>query len=90
MASRQPYDPHRPPAASLSTNSRAPRSAFLPTPVQHVCRPTSAPLLNRFYSSLFLSLLSSSYLWDTLAAPSLCPIEARRPASGRPSGIPST
>ena len=38
-------------------------------PVQHSCRPTSAPLLNRSHSSLFLSLLSSVRMWGTPRGP---------------------
>ena len=57
--------PHPFVPAPLRTSSRAPTSALLPTPVPHVCRPTSTPVLNRFYlfySSFFSSPLFYLYL----------------------------
>ena len=47
-------------------------SAMTGTVFQYSCRPTSAPVLNRFYLSIVLScpLLSSSiYLWGTTRGP---------------------
>ena len=60
----------------MKTSSRPPTSAFLPTPVQHVCRPTSTPMLNRFYLlyiSLFFSPLSYLYVYGV-------PLSASPPA----------
>jgi hypothetical protein len=37
--------------------------------VQHSCCPTSTPVLNRFYSSIVLSLLSSIRIWGTPRGP---------------------
>ena len=73
--------PIAPAAASLRTSSRAPTSASLPNPVQHVCRPTSAPMLNRFYLFykffLIFFLLLSTY-GVPLAAPSRQPDRSPR------------
>ena len=55
-------------------------------PVQHSCRPTSAPVLNRSRSSFFLFSLLSRY-GVPLAAPYAISIEARRPVRRRSSGI---
>jgi len=75
-------------AASLNTSSRAPTSAFLPTPVQHVCRPPSTPMLNRYYLSIVLSslrLAASIYLWGTPRGPISLP--DRRPPPCQSSSV---
>ena len=55
---------------------------------QHRCRPTSAPMLNRYilFDSYFSIFLPSTY-GVPLVAPFLIPIEARHPVSRHSSGI---
>jgi len=58
------------PTGSLSHHQQpAPTSTFLPTPVQHVCRPPSTPMLNRFFL-LSISFFSSPLLILCMGYPS--------------------
>jgi hypothetical protein len=60
------------------TEQLPPTSAPMPTPVQHSCRPTSAPMLNRYILFIVLSLLLSSiYLRGTPRCP--IPLPDRSP-----------
>jgi hypothetical protein len=52
--------------------------------VQHLCRPTSAPVLNRSYLSLFLSLLSSMPIWGTPRGPIPQPDRSPPPCQSAP------
>ena len=69
--------PHPFVPAPLRTSSRAPTSALLPTPVQHVCRPPSTPMLNRFYL-FYISLFSSPLFYLYLGYPSRHPHQPDR------------
>ena len=67
----------------MRTSSRAPTSAFLPTPVQHVCRPPSTPVLNRFFL-FYISLFSSPLFYLYLGYPSRHPPQPDRSPSSHP------
>jgi hypothetical protein len=64
-------------AAPLRTSSRAPTYAPMPTPVQRSRRPTSAPVRNRFNSSIS-SFFSSPLFYRYLGYPSRHPHQPDR------------
>ena len=68
---------HRLCVASLKTGHSSQTSAFLPTQVQHVCRPTSTPMLNRFYL-FYISLFSSPLFYLCMGHPSRHPHQTDR------------
>ena len=68
---------HRIRVTSLKTGHSSQTSAFLPTPVQHVCRPPSAPMLNRFYL-FYISVFSSPLFYLYLGYPSRHPLQPDR------------
>ena len=75
-------------AAPLRASSRAPTSAPMPTPVQHVCRPTSTPMLNRFYL-FYISFFSSPLFYLYVGYPSRHPFELDRSPAVRPGFLTS-